>query len=107
MSWCKLEVKVDGHKNVSAKCPGQQEPPPLVVAALNLKTSLHPQAILQPSSIAQLLSPDLPIFNLTQHSSRSAKASPSRRPQDESICTVSTSQNTSWVCRCSSLQLIT
>lgn len=44
VSWCKLEVRVEGHKNVSAKCPGQQETPPLVVAALNLKTSLHPQA---------------------------------------------------------------
>lgn len=35
---------MEGHKNVSAKCPSQQEPPPLTVAALNLKTSLHPQA---------------------------------------------------------------
>jgi hypothetical protein len=96
---------VDGHKNVSAKCPGQQEPPPLVVAALNLKTSLHPQAILQPS-FAQLLRycHQTYQFSTSQHSSRSAKASPSRRPQAGRMCAVSThllvcstSQNTSWV----------
>lgn len=45
VSWCKLEVKVESPKSISTPSPGQQQDtPPLVVAALNLKTTLHPQA---------------------------------------------------------------
>ena len=44
VSWCKLEVKLSGPKNVTSGCANRQHPPPLVVAALNLKTTLGAQA---------------------------------------------------------------
>jgi hypothetical protein len=44
VSWCKLEVRLDSPKAITAGCPGRSDPPKLVVAALNLKTTLHPQA---------------------------------------------------------------
>lgn len=44
VSWCALEVGLDSPKCIaSSGSAGPQEPPPLVVAALNLKTTLHPQ----------------------------------------------------------------
>ena len=44
VSWCALEVALDSPKCIaSAGASGPQEPPPLVVAALNLKTTLHLQ----------------------------------------------------------------
>ena len=62
MSWCKLEVKLDGPKRVAAGCTSRQAPPPLVVAALNLKTSLSKQvgrppmiADVSPSTLAGML----------------------------------------------------
>lgn len=42
MSWCKLEVRLAGPKAVTALPPGGAPPPPLAVAALNLKTWLNP-----------------------------------------------------------------
>ncbi len=44
VSWCKLEVKLGSPKMVTAGCANRQHPPPLVVAALNLKTTLGAQA---------------------------------------------------------------
>ena len=44
VSWCKLEVKLSSPKMVTAGCASRQHPPPLVVAALNLKTTLGAQA---------------------------------------------------------------
>ena len=43
VSWCKLEVKLDGPKKITAGCASRQHPPPLIVAALNLKTTLNAQ----------------------------------------------------------------
>ena len=44
VSWCKLEVKLSGPKTITAGCANRQQPPPLVVAALNLKTTIGTQA---------------------------------------------------------------
>ena len=44
VSWCKLEVKLGSPKTVTAGCANRQQPPPLVVAALNLKTTIGTQA---------------------------------------------------------------
>lgn len=44
VSWCKLEVKLSGPKTITAGCANRQQPPPLVVAALNLKTTIGAQA---------------------------------------------------------------
>lgn len=49
VSWCKLEVEVSTPKSITTSAEGQnQEVPPLVVAALNLKTRFNAQvAVLQ------------------------------------------------------------
>lgn len=46
MSWCGLEVELASPKAVAAGAAAlaQREPPPLVVAALNLKTVLQAKA---------------------------------------------------------------
>ncbi|PSC73303.1 DNA polymerase alpha catalytic subunit [Micractinium conductrix] len=42
MSWCKLEVEVDSHKAVTATPAENKEAPPLIVAAVHVKTMLSP-----------------------------------------------------------------
>ena len=59
VSWCKLEVKLSSAKMVTAGCANRQHPPPLVVAALNLKTTLGAQA-----------SPNLTKSGVSSHPSR-------------------------------------
>jgi len=46
VSWCKLEVELASPKAVAAGAAelAQRDPPPLVVAALNLKTVLQAKA---------------------------------------------------------------
>ena len=46
VSWCRLEVELSTPKAINAKDPSlaNREPPPLVVAALSLKTHLPAQA---------------------------------------------------------------
>ncbi len=40
VSWCKLEVVLESPKAVLATAAGDRPPPPLIVAAVNLKTHI-------------------------------------------------------------------
>ena len=42
VSYCRMEVEIDGYKSIFAAVDGNRPTPPLVVAALHLKTILHP-----------------------------------------------------------------
>ena len=57
MSWCKLEVELATPKAVTASTPelAKRDAPPLVVAALNLKTVLQAKVRLQPAQRATAL----------------------------------------------------